>query len=113
MADEKSRLPRGTHTVADAFLEAVDAVPAKSRQDVAKAALGIIKTKLASRKADARSATPVTKKPATLRRAAARPIARPAKTATKAQPKSVVRKIAATKPKLTLVQTKPRPAAAA
>ena len=108
LANEKSRLPRGTHTVVDAFFEVIDTVPAKSRQDVARAALGIIKAGLASRKADSRPAARGTKNPATLKRTVAKPAKKAAKTA-----KVGRAKIQATKPKLTLVQAKPRTAAAA
>ncbi len=105
---ENSRLPRGTRPVAQAFLIALDAVPAKSRQDVAKAALGVVKEGLALRKNAARQnavAAKSGKRPVAARPAKAKPTAKPALRAKLV----AARNKQAVKPKLTVV---PKSAAA-
>jgi hypothetical protein len=94
---ENGRLPRGTRPVAQAFLVALDAVPAKSRQEVAKAALGVVKEGLALRKSA--TAAKSNKRSAAAKRAAPKPAARPAVRAKLA----VARNKQAVKPKLTVV----------
>jgi hypothetical protein len=88
-------------------LVALDAIPAKSRTDVAKAALGIIKEGMARRKDVARqeaATAKLSKKPVAAKRAAPRPAAKPATKGGVPKGKNTpVRKPQAGKPKLTVV----------
>ena len=110
---ENTRLPRGARPVAEAFLTALDTIPAKSRQDVAKAALGIVKEGVAQRKGAAQqeaATAKVSKIPITAKRAASAPVAKPATKGPAPKAKhATARKPQMAKPKLTVV----RPAAAA
>jgi hypothetical protein len=103
---EKTRLPRGSRPVADAFLTALDAIPVNSRSDVAKAALGIVKEGLAQRKDVARqeaATAKASKRPVAAKRATAKPAAKPAKGAAPKAKRATAGKPQAAKPKLTVV----------
>jgi hypothetical protein len=103
---EKTRLPRGSRPVAEAFLTALDAIPLKNRPEVAKAAFNIVKEGLSQRKGVARQevvTAKARKKPIAAKRVTAKPAAKPAKgTAPKAK-RATAGKQQAAKPKLTVV----------
>jgi len=116
LTNEKTRLPRGTHVVADAFLAAVDLIPSERRQEVAKAALGIVKAGLADRKAKAGVNAKAPRKSSAAKRIGVTPVANSVKKISSratAKQKPVARKARATKPKLALVPTRSPVAAAA